>query len=89
MEDRSFADQITEVLDINFLELEYLKMFVGKLIKYRNKYGTHPSREALITIFKTEFENEDEVAYNQLMSYCDKIDIHEVTDTSYIKEVSL
>ena len=89
LEDRSFADQITEVLDINFLELEYLKMFVGKLIKYRNKYGTHPSSEALITIFKTEYQNEDEAAYNQLMSYCDKIDIHEVTDCSYIKEVSL
>ena len=37
LEDRPFADQISEVLDINFLELEYLKMFVRKLIKYRTK----------------------------------------------------
>ena len=27
-EDRPFADQITEVLNTNFLELEYLRVFV-------------------------------------------------------------
>tara|TARA_R110002074_G_scaffold68152_3_gene159880 strand:- start:965 stop:2350 length:1386 start_codon:yes stop_codon:yes gene_type:complete len=89
LEDRSFADQISEVLDINFLELEYLKMFVAKLIKYRNKYAKHPSRDALITMLRTEYTNEDETAYDQLMDYCRKTDIHEVTDAEYIKEVSL
>lgn len=89
LEEREFADQISEVLDINFLELEYLKMFVSKLLKYRNKYSKHPSREALVTILRTEYANEDEVAYNQLMDYCKKIDIHEVTDVEYIKEISL
>ena len=29
-EDRPFADQITEVLDINFLDLEYLRVFASK-----------------------------------------------------------
>ena len=28
LEDRPFADQISEVLDINFLELKYLQVFV-------------------------------------------------------------
>jgi len=49
-EDRPFADQITEVLDINFLELEYLRVFVDKIVSYRNKYTTHPSAEAVIAI---------------------------------------
>jgi len=89
LEDRTFADQITEVLDINFLELEYLKMFVGKLVKYRNKYGKHPSRHALLAIFRTEFDNEDEVAQSQLLDYCRRIDLAEVTDSEYIKEISL
>ena len=31
-EDRPFADQITEVLDTQFLELEYLRVFVSKVI---------------------------------------------------------
>ena len=42
-EDRPFADQITEVLDSNFLELEYLRVFVKKIMIYRHKYGKHPS----------------------------------------------
>ena len=42
-QDRPFADQISEVLDINFLELEYLRVFVSKLVDYRDRYGTHPS----------------------------------------------
>ena len=36
-EDRPFADQITEVLDINFLDLEYLRVFASKIIEYRIK----------------------------------------------------
>ena len=31
MEDRVFADQMLEVLDINFLELKYLQVFVEKI----------------------------------------------------------
>ena len=29
LEDRPFADQIFEVLDVNFLELTYLKVFIA------------------------------------------------------------
>ena len=42
-EDRPFADQITEVLNIAFLELEYLRVFVDRIVGYRERYGTHPS----------------------------------------------
>ncbi len=44
-EDRPFADQITEVLDISFLELEYLKIFVKKIVEYRAKYQQERSRD--------------------------------------------
>ena len=88
LEDRSFADQITEVLDINFLELEYLKIFVSKLMKYRHKYGKHPSSNALLAIFKTE-NIDDEIAEKQLFEYCNRIEVNEITDGEYIKEVSL
>ena len=59
-EDRPFADQITEVLNTNFLELEYLRVFVDKIINYRDRYGTHPSAEAMITMLRTDLDNEDE-----------------------------
>ena len=60
-DDRPFADQITEVLDINFLELEYLRVFVNKIIEYRLKYSVHPSIQAVTTMLNTDLEKENEV----------------------------
>jgi hypothetical protein len=88
-EDRPFADQITEVLNINFLELEYLRVFVEKIVNYRERYGTHPSAEAVITILRTELDNEDEVIQKQVRDYFAKITCRETTDIDFIKEQSL
>ena len=57
-EDRPFADQITEVLDINFLELEYLRVFVSKVVDYREKYGVHPNFETLISKMGIDINND-------------------------------
>ena len=43
LEDRPFADQIAEVLDVAFLELSYLRTFVKKVFDYRDKYSVHPA----------------------------------------------
>ena len=88
-EDRPFADQISEVLDIQFLELEYLRVFVSKIINYRTRYGTHPSVEAMITILRTDMDNEDEVLQNQVREYFARIHTREMSDIEYIKETSL
>jgi archaellum biogenesis ATPase FlaH len=88
-EDRPFADQITEVLDTQFLELEYLRIFVSKVMDYRTKYGTHPSVEAMITILRTEMDTQDEVLQNQVREYFARIHTREMSDIEYIKETSL
>lgn len=88
-EDRPFGDQILEVFDIQFLELEYLRVFVDKIISYRNKYSTHPSAEAIITILRTDLDNEDEVVRKQVREYFARITKKELTDKEYIKEQSL
>ena len=62
-EDRPFADQITEVLDVNFIELEYLRVFLNKMLNFRHRYSKHPSVDAMMTIIKTELEDEDEVTF--------------------------
>ena len=88
-EDRPFADQITEVLDINFLDLQYLRTFVHKIVTYRAKYNKHPSVEAMITIVQTGIDHEDEVVQKQLREYFHRIHTHELSDIEYIKEQSL
>ena len=60
-EDRPFADQITEVLDRDFLELDYLRVFLQKITDYRERYNRHPSVEAIATILKTGLDDEEEV----------------------------
>ena len=89
-EDRPFADQITEVLDINFLDLEYLRVFSSKIVNYRQKFGTHPSANAVATILNTELEDEDDVIKHQVKEYFTRIVSKDIEDDSeYIKQTSL
>ena len=68
-EDRPFADQITEVLDIQFIELEYLRLFATLIVDYREKYETHPSVDIMLVLLRTEMDNEDEVVQSQTREY--------------------
>lgn len=87
--ERPFADQIFEVLDISFLELEYLRVFTRKLLNYREHYGTHPTYKTIKTILDTELESEEEVVKEQIMEFFEKACNSDVVDGSYIKEQSL
>ena len=89
-EDRPFADQITEVLDVEFLELEYLRTFVAKIVHYRTKYGKHPSTNAMISIIRTELDRETEITQQQVRDYFARVHTNEIADDiDYIKETSL
>ena len=89
-EDRPFADQITEVLDVEFLELEYLRTFVAKIVEYRTKYGKHPSTNAMISILRTELDRESEITQQQVRDYFARVHTNEIADDiDYIKETSL
>ena len=89
-EDRPFADQITEVLDVEFLELEYLRTFVAKIVEYRTKYGKHPSTNAMISILRTELDRENEVTQQQVRDYFARVHTNEIADAiDYIKATSL
>tara|TARA_R100001244_G_scaffold118124_2_gene87918 strand:+ start:100 stop:1476 length:1377 start_codon:yes stop_codon:yes gene_type:complete len=88
-EDRAFAEQITEVLDVSFLELEYLRVFVRKIVNYRAKYNTHPSVDAFIAILRADLENENEIIQKQVRDYFARIHTKELEDVEYIKDTAL
>ena len=88
-QDRPFADQITEVLDASFIELEYLRVFLQKMLQFRHRYNKHPSVDAMLTIIKTELDEEDEVIQEKVQDYFNRMHKRELTDIDYIKEVSL
>ena len=89
LEDRPFADQIEEVLDTQFFELKYLRIFVSKIYEYRRKYGVHPTDKILATILRTELENLNDALKKQVRDYFARTCIKDVQDHGYIKDTSL
>lgn len=89
LEERPFADQMEEVLDTNFFELKYLRIFVEKVFDYRKRYETHPSKKALNSIFSTELQEENETVQKQVRNFLTNTYIKEVQDNQYVKESAL
>jgi replicative DNA helicase len=89
LEDRPFADQIEEVLDTQFFELSYLRIFVKKILSYRKKYGVHPSKDILSSVLRTELDNCNDALQKQVRDYFARVLIKEINDEAYIKDISL
>lgn len=89
LDDRPFADQLEEVLDINFLELRYLRVFVEKVFSYRKKYDVHPSRRIMTTILRSDLEDENELTQQQVREFFARGHTFSAEDSGYIKETSL
>jgi replicative DNA helicase len=91
LDDRVFADQIVEVLDLEFLELGYLQLFVKKMFAYRDKYGSHPSRDTMTTVIRAEIDDENEVAQQQVRKYYARVlsTDSSIENADHIKEVAL
>ena len=73
MDQRVFADQIREVLSIGFFELKYLQVFVQKIFSYKEKYGVHPSRQAMLTILRAELDDENLATQKQTRDFFARI----------------
>jgi KaiC/GvpD/RAD55 family RecA-like ATPase len=91
MDDSTFTAQIGEVLDISFLELNYLRVFVQKLMDYRKKYGIHPSRDTMSMILRADLGAETEVVQKQVREFFARITISDISldGAEHIKDTSL
>jgi len=91
LQERPFCDQITDVLDIQFLELKYLQIFTQKIFDYKLKYNTHPSYKIMTSILKSELsEDTSETLQSQVRSYFARIQTSDFVDgADYIKETAL
>jgi len=91
LDDSVFAAQIGEVLDVSFLELKYLRVFVQKVYDYRKKYGIHPSRDTMSMILRADIAGETEVIQKQVREYFARITISDLSldGAEHIKDTSL
>ena len=87
--DRPFADQIKEVLTIEFLELKYLQVFVQKIFEYKDKYKVHPTYDIMTTLLRTGLEEQNETVQKQVRDYFARIHDKEPEGSQFIKETSI
>tara|TARA_R100000008_G_scaffold86307_1_gene78832 strand:- start:10709 stop:12076 length:1368 start_codon:yes stop_codon:yes gene_type:complete len=87
--DRSFADQIKEVLDVNFLEFNYLQTFVKRIFSYKDKYGMQPSDSIMTTILRAEISEENELVQKQVRDFFARMKKTDVQDAEYIKDTAI
>ena len=91
LKDRTFCDQIMEVLDINFLELRHLRVFVKKILEYKVQYKIHPSSDAMISILRAELDDEDGATQKTTRDFFVRVmsSDENPADEDYIKHTAL
>ena len=91
LNDRGFADQMFEVLDLKFLELKHLRVFVGKIKEYREKYGVHPTSNIMQSIIRTGLDAEPESVKVRIREYYARVLANGQTPDSsdFIKDTAL
>lgn len=87
--DRPFSEQIEEVLELEFFELKYLRVFTQTVFEYRKRYKTHPSVETMTTLLKTELDSHDDLTKESILEYFHKMFESSMGDSEFIKERSL
>jgi len=87
LQDRTFCDQICEVLDVEYLQYEHLKVFANMLIEYRAKYRQHPSYEIMATNITSGLGSYTDALQKQIRQFYAKvINSHEIDGSDFIKE---
>jgi len=91
LEDRSFADQMLEILDLEFLELKYLRVFIQKIWEYKEKYKTHPDTKRMAIVVRTDLEFELEAVKVQIREFLAKIISNKLDygSENYVKDKAL
>jgi len=90
LSDRPFCDQISEVLNTEFLDYEYLRVFTKILLDHRTKYKVHPSYEIMESRIRTECNNYTKALKEQLLKFYVSVKtIDRIENAPYIKDSSI
>lgn len=69
LEDTAFANQIGEVLDYNFFELRYLRVFVKTIYDFKTKFGRYPGKSTFEALLRTNIGEENDVVQKQVRTF--------------------
>jgi len=87
--DHKYAEQMIEVLNVNYFDLEYLRDITGSFFNYYRKYKAFPSLEILPTVINDDPTKTD-ASRTKMSSYFTKIkNVPLNGDMEYVKETYL
>lgn len=90
LEDRPFSEQIEEVIELDFFEKKYLKIFTKLIFNYREEYGIHPSKETVQTLLKTKLEDESPVDKKLVQDFFARTEKREkIKEVDFVKDTAL
>lgn len=88
VQDYLFAEQMSDVLDPAYFELDYLKDITGAFFEYKRQYKTYPSPDVLEVILTKD--SEDPIVREQVKTFLKQIKENPLNgDAGYIQESSL
>lgn len=89
--DHRFAEQMMEVVDVSYFEVNYLKFLADRYFSYSKKYKVFPTLQLLITIIRDDLKTgTDVILRDQIIDYLQRMRSNpDPGDLQYVKERSL
>jgi len=91
LSDRPWAEQLIEVFDVSYLELNYLRFLAERYFGYAKKYKVFPTLQLLVTIIRDELKiGTDTILRDQIIEYLTRMKANpDPGDLQYVKEKTL
>jgi replicative DNA helicase len=89
--DHRWAEQVGEVFNVDYLELNYLKFLADRYFAHAKKYKTYPTLQLLAVIIKDELRVGTDIALrDQIIEYLTRMRTNpDVGDLPYVKDRTL
>ena len=89
--DHRFAEQMMEVIDVSYFEVNYLKFLADRYFAYSKKYKVFPTLQLLVTIVRDDLKTgTDVILRDQIIEYLQRMRSNpDPGDLQYVKEKSL
>lgn len=89
--DPKYAEQMLEVVNTSYFEVNYLKFLADRYFAYASKYKVFPTLQLLVTIIKDDLKKgTDVILRDQIIDYLKRMKSNpDVGDLQYVKEKSL
>jgi replicative DNA helicase len=89
--DKQFAEQMLEVFQDDYLELNYLRFLSDRYFAHARKYKVFPSMQLLVTIIRDELKTgTDAIIRDQIIDYLQRMRSNpDNGDLQYVKDKSL